>query len=83
MLESVDSFFYHRSKSTSITLSITGIRLIVLPISAGNGCTLSLGNKVLDKLMTNKYNQYKKLYEKNQQTINFLISYTEKLYKIM
>ena len=54
-----------------ITLSITGIGLIVLPISAGNVCTLSLGNKVLLKFIINKYIKYKEQYEKDHQTIKF------------
>ena len=52
-----------------ITLSTTDIGLINLPISAGIACSLSLGNKVLHKLIINKYNKYKKQYEKDQQTI--------------
>ena len=43
--------------------------MIVLPISAGIACTLSLGIKVLHKLIINKYNKYKKQYERDQQTI--------------
>ena len=69
MLESVDSIVIIGATSTSITLSITGIGLIILPISAGTACTLSLGNKVLHKLIKNKYNKYKKQYKRDQQTI--------------
>ena len=43
--------------------------MIVLPISAGIACGLSLGNKILHKLIINKYNKYKKQYERDQQTI--------------
>ena len=68
ILESVDSIVIIGATSTSITLSVTGIGLIILPISAGIACTLSLGNKVLQKLIINKYNKYKKLYERYQQT---------------
>ena len=70
ILESVDSIVIIATTSTSITLSITGIGLIVLPILAGIACTLSLGNKVLHKLIINKYSKYKKLYERDQQTNN-------------
>ena len=35
-------------------------------MSAGIACTLSLGNKVLHKLFINKYNKYKKQYERGQ-----------------
>ena len=69
ILESVDSIVIIGATSTSITRSITGISLIVLPISAGIDCTLSLGNKVLHKLIINKYNKNKKHYERDQQTI--------------
>ena len=83
VLESVDSIVIIRATSTSITLSVTGIGLIVLPISAGIACGLSLGNKVLQKLIINKHNKYKKQYERDQNTIKFLINYTENLYKII
>ena len=61
--ESVDSIVLIAAISTSITLSVIGIGLIILPILAGIACTLSLGNKVLHKLTINKYNKYKKQYE--------------------
>ena len=69
ILESVDSIVIIGATSTSITLSITGFGLIILPISAGNACVLSLGNKVLHKLIIKKYTKYKKLYERDQLTI--------------
>ena len=77
VLESVDSIVIIGATSTSITLSVTGIGLTVLPISAGIVCTLSLGNKVMHKLITNKYNKYKKQYERDQQTIKS----SDKLYR--
>ena len=69
ILESVDSIVIIAATSTSIKLSVTGIGLIILPISAGIACGLSLGNKVLHKLIINKCNKYKKHYERDQQTI--------------
>ena len=77
VLESVDSIVIIAATSTSITLSITGIGLIVLPISAGIARGLSLSNKVLHKLIINKYNKYKKQYERDQQTIKSF----DKLYR--
>ena len=77
ILESVHSIVIIAAPSTSITLSITGIGLIVLPISAGIACTLSLGNEILHKLIINKYNRYKKQYERDQQTIK----YFDRLYR--
>ena len=72
VLESVDRIVIIGATSTSITLPITGIGLIILPISAGNACTLSLENKVLQKLIINKYNKYKKIYQRDQETIKSL-----------
>ena len=66
ILESIDSIVIIGATLTSITLSVTGIGVIVLPITAGIACTLSLGNKVLHKKIINKHNNYKKLYEKDQ-----------------
>ena len=48
-LESVDSITIFGATSTSITLSITGVGLVILPISAGIACILSSGNKVIHK----------------------------------
>ena len=70
ILESVESIVIIGATSPSLTLSVTGVGLIILPISAGIACTLSLGNKVLHKTIINKYKKYKKQYERDQQTIN-------------
>ena len=77
VLESVDSIVIIGETSTSITLSVTGIGLIVLPISAGIACGISLGNKILHKLIINKYNKYKKQNERDQNTIKSF----DKLYR--
>ena len=77
IIESVDSIVIIGATSTSITLSITGVGLIILPISAGVACALSLGNKILHKLIINKYNKYKKQYERDQNTIKSF----DKLYR--
>ena len=77
ILESADSIVIIGTTSTSIILSITGVGLIILPISAGIACALSLGNKILHKIIINKYNKYKKLYERDQNTIKSF----DKLYR--
>ena len=77
VIESVDSILIIAATSTSITLSVTGFGLIFLPISAGIACGLSIGNKVLHKLIINKFNKYKKLYERDQNTIKSF----DKLYR--
>ena len=76
-LESVDTIAIIGATSNSITLANTGIGLIVLPISAGIECTLSLGNKMLHKIIIKKYNKCKKQYEKDQQTTKFF----DKIYR--
>ena len=77
VLESVDSIVIIAATSTSITLSITGIGLIILPILAGIACALSLGNKILHKLILSKYKKNKEKYERDQQTIKSF----DKLYR--
>ena len=69
IIGSIDTIFIIGAKSNSITLSVTGIGLIILPISAGIVCTLSICNKVLHKIIINKYNKHKKLPERDQQAI--------------
>ena len=73
----MDSIVIIGATSTSITFSVTGTGLIILPISAGIACTLSLGNKVLHKLILNKYIKYKKQYERDQNTLKSF----DKLYR--
>ena len=68
MWESVDTIVSIGVRSTSISLSITGIGLIFLPKSAGNACVLSLGNKVSQELIIIRYNKYKNQVQKDQQT---------------
>ena len=65
----MDTIFIIGARSTSITLSISGIGLLVLQKSTGIACTLSLGNKILHKIIINRYNKYKKQFDKDQQTI--------------
>ena len=42
--------------------------MIFLPISAGIACALSLGNKVLHKIIKNKYFENKRKFRKDEQT---------------
>ena len=83
ILKSFDTFVIIATTSSSITLSLTGIGLIVIRISTATACGLSIGKKVLYEMIINKYNKNKKLYERDQQTIKFLINYSENLYKIV
>ena len=73
-LESVDSIVIIATTSTSKTLSVIGFGLIILSISAGIACTLSLGNKVLHKLIINKYNNKKNYTKKINKQLNLTIN---------
>ena len=67
ILESVDTVVINNSATTSVTLSVTSIGLITVPISAKIACSLSLANKVLQKIVLTKYNKRKK-HQKYLQT---------------
>ena len=82
-LKPIDTFVIIATTSSSITLSLTGIGLIVIPISTASACALSIGNKVIYEIIINKCNKYKKQYEKDQQTIKSFDNFIENLYKIM
>ena len=77
ILKSFDTFVIIATTSSSITLSLTGIGLIVIPISTASACALSIGKNVIYEIIVNKYNKYKKQYEKDQQTIKSF----DKLYR--
>ena len=71
VLKSLDKFVNFATTSSSITLSLTGICLIVIPILAGIACGLTISNKILYEIIMQKYNKYKKQDKKFQQTIKF------------
>ena len=77
ILKSFDTFVIIATTSSSITLTLTGNGLIAIPISTATACGLSIGNKVIYEIIVNKYNKYKKQYEKDQQTIKSF----DKLYR--
>ena len=77
ILESIDTIVIIGETSFSTTLSITSISLIILPITAGMSCTLSIGNKVFKKIIINNDNKYRELYKRDQQTTKVFA----KLYK--
>ena len=68
ILKSFDTIVIIATTSSSISLSLTGFGLIVIPISSSTACGLSITNKVLYEIVMQKYDKYKKLYEKDQQT---------------
>ena len=68
ILKSFDTFVVIATTSSSITLSLTGIGLNVIPISTASACALSLGNKVIYEVIINKYNKNTKQYGRDQLT---------------
>ena len=62
LLKSFDTFVIiaRTSRSSSATLSLTGIGLIAIPISTATTYGLSVGYIVIDEINMQKYNKYKK-----------------------
>ena len=69
ILKSFDTFVANAITSSSITFSLTGIGLIVVPISTVTTWGFSVGKKVIYEIIRNNYKKYKKQYEKDQQSI--------------
>ena len=83
ILKSFDTFVIIATTSSSITLSLAGIGLIVIPKSTASACALSIGNEVIYEIIVNKYNKYKNNMNEINKLLNLLISYTENHYEIM
>ena len=77
ILKYFDTIVIVATTSSSITLSLTGTGLIAIRISTATACGLSIGNKVIYEIIINKYNKYRKQYEKDQQTVKSF----DKLYR--
>ena len=77
ILKPFDTYANIATTSSSIMLSLTGIGLIVIPISTTSTCALSIGNKVVYEIIINN-TTYTKIYKKkvNKQS-NLSINYTE------
>ena len=68
-MKSFDTVVIFASTSSSFTLSLTGNDLTKIPISAAPAFALSIGNKVKNGIIKNKYSKYKIQYERDPQTI--------------
>ena len=82
-VESVDTVVNIGATTTSVNLSVTGVGLIGLQIAAGFACALWLGDNVIHKITLKKYNKYKNQVEKDKQTLNLMINFIGKVYKII
>ena len=77
-LKSFDTFVMIATTTSPNSLNLTGIGLIVIPKSTATACELSIGNKVIYEIIINKCNNYKKQYEKDQQTVRSLDKFYRK-----
>ena len=64
MLKSIDTFVNFAKTSSSITLTLTGIGFIAIPLSTATAFGLSIGNKVLYEITINKYKKIQKTIRK-------------------
>ena len=60
ILKSIDTFVINATIYTSITLSLTRIGLIVIPVSTGTACGLTFSNKVMYERVMQKNNNCEK-----------------------
>ena len=70
VLESIDTFVLIATTSSSITLSLRGISLIVVPILTGRSCGLTISNNVIYEINVRKYSQEKKQNQKINKLLN-------------
>ena len=77
MQKSYDEIVNIATTSSSITLSLTGIGKMVIPIPSGTACGLTNSNLIIYEMVMQKYNKYKKQYGNDQQTIKSF----DKLYR--
>ena len=68
ILKSVDTFVF-ATTSNSVTLSVTGIVLIVIPISTGTVYGLSCSNTVIFGIILQKCSKQIRHYQRAQQTM--------------
>ena len=78
VLKSFDTYIIIATLSSSITLSVIGIGLIAIPISAEHHVDYQL---VIYEIVMQKYNKYKRMRKVNKQ-LNLSIKSTANVYKI-
>ena len=72
ILKSIDTIVNIAATSSSITFVLTGIGLIVVPLSTGIAVDLRLVFKILYEIVMQNYIKYKKQYQKQQQSIQLV-----------
>ena len=81
-LKSIGTFVITATKSNSLTLSLTGIGLIVITLSTGIAGGITNTNKVVYEIVLQKLKKYKNNIKKINKQLNLLISYIGKTYRI-
>ena len=56
IIKSLDTYAINATTSTSITLSLTGIAWIMIPISASIACGLTVSNEGIYEVVVQKHN---------------------------
>ena len=70
IINSTDSLIVIGTTSASITLSITGVGIIVVPITAGVGCVTGILVKICSSYLKKKEQKYKLKYAIIQKTLD-------------
>ena len=70
LINSLDGIIVIGTTSASISLSITGVGIIVVPIAAGVGCTTGILVKICSSYLTKKEQNYKLKYTIIQKTLD-------------
>ena len=71
-LKSVETFANAATTSTSVTISVAGIELTVIPISTGIACGITVSKKVIYEVFLQKCKKQKKQ-RQSPKTNNFFI----------
>ena len=80
LINSTDSLLILSTSAASITLSITGVGIIVVPIAAGAGCATGILVKICSSWLKKKEQKYIKKYACIQKTLDdFRHLYTSSL----
>ena len=69
LINSLDGIIVIGTTSASVTLSITGVGIIVVPIAAGFGCTTGILVKICSSYLKKKEQNYKLKYAIIQKTL--------------
>ena len=72
ILKSFDTIVITETTSSSVTLSHTGVDLMVVPISTATARGLSIGNRLVHEIVMQKYNKYKEQDEKRSTNCYFV-----------